>query len=107
MLIGHRFSWAAFLLGPVWLLFGGRWLLALLLLAWDVGVIAVGSAGYLSPGSSALAVLVMALLLGLEASELRRRALARRGKPVEAVASGANESDALAGLQIGVAEVRP
>jgi hypothetical protein len=72
------FSFWAFLLGPVWMLWHGLWLalLAYLVLAAIVAA-ALAWIGASGPVTVGVAVLI-ALLLGLEASTLRRLALARR-----------------------------
>jgi uncharacterized protein DUF2628 len=73
------FHWWAFLLSPLWLLRHRLWLefIAFLLLAggavfalWRLGV---------TPSAAFAALTLIALLIGLEASTLRRWKLARRG----------------------------
>lgn len=97
-LIGHRFSWAAFLFGPLWLASWGRWILAALMLLFDLGAILAAVLGFLSPVGALSACLVAAILLGLEAQELKRRHEARRGRPVLEVAIGSSAAEALARL---------
>jgi Protein of unknown function (DUF2628) len=73
------FSWSACILGPFWMLW--HWLLLVLLL-WVVVVIGVAVlARVLSValGSEATVILLLAVLVGFEASTLRRWTLLRRG----------------------------
>jgi hypothetical protein len=73
------FSWGAFLLGPIWMLWRGLWLV---LLSYVVLMAALEGAlrqlGVPLDGRMA-AFLLIALLLGLEGASLRRRTLRRRG----------------------------
>jgi hypothetical protein len=73
------FSFWAFLLGPIWMLWHGLWLV---LLGYCVLVIALGAALHVigaSFATSFIAGALLALLVGLEAATLRRVTLARCG----------------------------
>src|SRR5262245_30306492 len=73
------FSWPAFILGPLWMLFHR---LALVLLLWLVVVLVLGAVIRLfgvPSGTALLVFLLLALLIGLEASTLRSWTLKRRG----------------------------
>jgi hypothetical protein len=73
------FSWPAFILGPIWMLFHR---LALVLLLWLVVVLVLGAVIRLfgvPSGTALLVFLLLALLIGLEASTLRSWTLKRRG----------------------------
>ena len=77
--VRDRFSWAAFLFGPLWLLWRRLWLA---LVIYVVGVVALDiGLGVLGAGREArtLAAALVGLLLGFEAATLRRRSLVRRG----------------------------
>jgi hypothetical protein len=72
----------AFLLAPFWLI-GYRLWLALLLYAVVTAVVAVGLAALgASLGAQAIAAFCIALLIGFEASTIRRWTLTRRGWPM-------------------------
>jgi hypothetical protein len=77
--VRDRFSWGAFLLGPIWLAWRRLWL-ALLGYVVVAGLVA---AGLRLAGTGAnwrsLALALIGILLGLEAANLRRWALMRRG----------------------------
>ena len=73
------FHFWAFLLGPLWCLWHGLWLAALAFLALSFALIAIGSGFHLSTQMQILAQLVLAFLIGLEAGNLRRFGLRRRG----------------------------
>jgi hypothetical protein len=77
--VRDRFSWGAFLLGPIWLLWRRLWLG---LLGYVV-VVGLAAVGLRVAGAGAnwrtLAVALIGLLLGLEAANLRRWTLVRRG----------------------------
>lgn len=77
VVVPDRFSWLAFLLPPVFAIAHGLWLellafVVLVLLAAVLGPVIGGDAVILS-------YVVLALLIGFEASALRRAALSRRG----------------------------
>ena len=98
VLAPESFSWTAFLFGPVWLLAHRLWLWTL---AWIVAAVSFGAiASFLSgrvAGAALAACFVLAeALVGFEAAELRRSALARSGRPtVDVVAArGSNEAAA-------------
>jgi hypothetical protein len=75
----EKFSWPAFVFGPLWLLWNRLWLGFAFWLA-AAGLIAVAVAA-LHPGSfiEALAVMVLSLILAFEATELRRQKLVASG----------------------------
>jgi hypothetical protein len=73
------FSWPAFILGPIWMLFHR---LVLVLVLWLAVVLILGAVTRLlgvPSGTASLVFLLLALLIGLEASTLRSWTLKRRG----------------------------
>lgn len=88
------FSFWAFLFAPLWMLWHRMWLV---LLGYAVGLAAIDAALLLLGASrAALSVigLFISLLVGLEASTLRRLSLRRRGFRNVGVVSGADREDA-------------
>ena len=88
------FSFWAFLLAPLWMLWHRMWLVLL-----GYVVVVAGLEAALSVlGASAIAIsvvgLFIALLVGLEASTLRRLSLRRRGFRNVGIISGADREDA-------------
>jgi Protein of unknown function (DUF2628) len=73
------FHFWAFLLGPLWCLWRGLWLPALAILALGAVLAGIGLALQLPSETQILTQLVLALLVGLEAPDLRRFGLRRRG----------------------------
>ena len=75
----ERFNWAAFLFGPLWMIWRRLWLVLVIYLI-VLGLIEFGlqRLGIDSQARSAVYFLV-ALLVGLEAATLRRWTLVRRG----------------------------
>jgi hypothetical protein len=77
--IRDGFSWGAFLLTPLWLLYRRLWLdfigSAVLIAALQVGLRLAG----VGAGGRVLASTLIALLIGFEAASLRRWTLHRRG----------------------------
>ena len=88
------FSFWAFLVAPVWMLWHRMWLV----LAGYVAVVAVLESPMAAFGASRTAVsvvgLFIALLVGLEASTLRRFSLRRRGWSNAGIVSGDDLEDA-------------
>ncbi|MBI0434795.1 DUF2628 domain-containing protein [Roseomonas sp. KE0001] len=90
VLVPEGFSWLAALLPPLWFLMHRLWLVLLLWLALAV------LAAVLLPAAVTPYVLIAAqILIGLQAQDLRRWSLARRGLPVAAVVLGGDEEAAL------------
>ena len=91
-LVRDGFSWSAFAFTVLWFVRHRLWLAALLVL---VGLAALGFAGRalgLSPFAALVAVGLASLLIGMEASSLRRWTYGRRGKPArDAVIAGSQE----------------
>jgi len=72
------FSWSAFLFGPLWMLRHRLWL-ALIAYLVVVTVLGIGLKSSGAMGGAAIAVgLLLAILIGIEASSLRRWGLERR-----------------------------
>jgi len=91
VLVAERFSLGALLFGPVWLLFVGAWIPAVLLAcAWDAAVVVIPGA-WLGP-----VALGLAWFAGLAGGDLRRWSMARRGWRHAHVVVAAGEEDALA-----------
>ena len=88
------FSGKAFLFAPLWMLYHRMWLvLAGYVIAAVVLALALTAVGA-SDAIKALTVLVIEILLGLEASTLRRFSLRRRGWQNIGIVSGADLEDA-------------
>lgn len=85
LLVRDGFNWVAFFFSVLWMLWHRLWLAALLtaivLFAVSLGLEAIG----LGEGASLLVTLLVAVLIGLEGSTLRRWTYARRGMPVSDV----------------------
>jgi len=92
------FNWAAFFFSVLWMLWHRLWLAALASLVVLVAFSAALEALDIDAGAAALASLLVAILIGLEASSLRRWTYARRGRPVSDVVSAPDyeSADALA-----------
>ncbi len=88
------FHWWAFLLGPLWLLRHRLWLefIAVLLLAGGAAL-ALRRLG-VAPSAGFAALALIALLVGLEASTLRRWKLARRGYASRGIVVGDDRESA-------------
>jgi hypothetical protein len=88
LFVRDGFSFWAFLLAPLWMLWHGMWLVlvAYLVLAGGLlaGLLVVGA----SPAAVIVASLLISLLVGLEAGTLRRVTLRRRGWKEVGLVSG-------------------
>ena len=73
------FNWGAFLFGPLALLYRRLWLAAAAWMIVAAGLVFLGRALHLLPGTEVALFLLLAALTGLETSELRQRSLDRRG----------------------------
>lgn len=88
-LVPDGFSWAAFAFTALWFFYHRLWLAGLGVLLGLAAVAGLGRVLGLPPGAGLLISLLLALLIGLEASSLRRWTLARRGRPArDAVVAG-------------------
>lgn len=95
-LVPHRFAWAGFFFGPLWLLAQRLWFAAAAVFVLAALLIGAVKAGALSGGAGQAIWLLLALLIGLEGQEWRRRALIRRTAAIAGFAYGHDEADALA-----------
>ncbi len=86
--VREGFDWAAFWLGPLFLLYRGLWRASLAWLVAGLALFAVAVAFDLAAPSRLLLYVVLAVLTGLEAAEARRRALTRAGFIPAALLSG-------------------
>ena len=109
-LVRDGFTWWAFLVPPVWFLAHRHWLVSLgllvLLAGFWVGLRALG----LPSGVAIVLNGLLWLLVGLEASSLRRWDYARQGRPTVDVVFAANEAEAEAksfARWLGPAEATP
>ncbi|HEX6977751.1 MAG TPA: DUF2628 domain-containing protein [Alphaproteobacteria bacterium] len=94
VLVKDGFSWPAFFFSFVWSLWHGLWMFTLVII---VGTVALGLASELlaiDPVTEAAAGLGWSLLIGFEANDARRRALARRGFDMTGIVFGANVGEA-------------
>ncbi|WP_417667875.1 DUF2628 domain-containing protein [Roseibium sp.] len=90
--IPDRFSWGAFVITIVWLLWNRMWLVLLGYLAATLTLeLAAAFAGGIAPAIAALAVSV---LFGFEGNGLRRWTLERKGWRLMGLACGADQTEA-------------
>ena len=97
-LVPDGFSGAAFAFSVLWFLYHRLWIAAGAVLAGLCAVAGLGLALGLSPASGTAIAVLASLLIGLEASTLRRWTLARQGRPARdaVVAGSADEAEAKA-----------
>jgi hypothetical protein len=94
VLVKDGFVWPAFLFTALWFFFKRLWLAGLLVLLAVMGLSAATFALGVAPGAAFMAELLLALLIGLEASSLQRRTLARRGKPAAVIVTAGSRDEA-------------
>jgi hypothetical protein len=94
LFVRDGFSFSAFLVAPLWMLWHRMWLVlggyAIVVAALGLPMAAVGA----SPTAIAVVALFLSLLVGLEASTLRRLSLRRRGWTNVGIVSGEDLEDA-------------
>ncbi len=98
VLVPDGFSRPAFAFSVLWFLYHRLWLAALVV---GLGLAALAGAGFalgLSRSAGTLVTLLASVLIGLEASSLRRWTLARRGRPARDVIVARDEAEAEARL---------
>lgn len=86
--VPERFSWAALVFGPLWLIYHRVWRG---LIGWVIVASALAGLGqvlHLAPQHSALLSELLAVYLGFEGNNLLRAALERRNWPLVDVVSG-------------------
>jgi hypothetical protein len=88
------FSFWAFLLGPLWMLWHRMWIMLLVYVVLAGGLEAVAKGAGASSFAVSLIGLLISLLVGLEAGSLRRFTLDRRGWSNVGVVSGDDVEDA-------------
>src|SRR5436190_16566971 len=77
--VRDSFSWGACIFGPFWMLRHRLFLVLLLWIALAIAIAVVARVLSVPSGSGAAAILLLAVLIGFEASTLRRWTLWRRG----------------------------
>ncbi|MFI5010829.1 MAG: DUF2628 domain-containing protein [Hyphomicrobiales bacterium] len=92
--VREGFSVAAFLLSVLWCLWRGLWIPALLILVASGALLGIGRALDISPSAQMLAEFVLALLVGLEASNLWRSGLGRQGYVDAGVVAASDRAEA-------------
>ncbi|MBL8806655.1 MAG: DUF2628 domain-containing protein [Rhodospirillales bacterium] len=92
--VREGFNWAAAFFGILWALRHRMWGAAAGMLAYLVALFAAETYLPLDPVRVAVFDLAFAILVGFEANDLRRRALAARGYVEEGIASGAGLDEA-------------
>ena len=95
-LVAHRFTWAGFFFGPLWLLLHRLWGAAAVVLILGTALGAAVRMGALSGAAGEAIWLLVSILIGLEGQEWRRRAFIRRRAAIAGFAYGMDEADALA-----------
>ncbi|MBZ0161712.1 MAG: DUF2628 domain-containing protein [Notoacmeibacter sp.] len=93
LLVRDGFSFVAFIVPLLWLLWHRLWIEALVLLAVAAGIAAASTFGGLAGAEPFVSVLV-SLFIGLEGPNLRLRALARRGWREAGVVEAASRDEA-------------
>jgi len=88
------FSWPAFFFTALWALWLRLWLFALIVLASGFAVGMISEFLDLDPLTDAVVGLAWAVLVGYEANDARRRALASRDYDVEDIVLGQNLTQA-------------
>ncbi|MCJ2119584.1 DUF2628 domain-containing protein [Methylobacterium sp. J-001] len=94
VLVPDGFSWSAFAFTVLWFLFHRLWIAALIVLAGLLGLAALGHTLGLPPGIATIVTLLASVLIGLEASSLRRWTLSRRGWPTRDAVIAATPEEA-------------
>ncbi|WP_153771663.1 DUF2628 domain-containing protein [Labrenzia sp. CE80] len=90
--VADRFSWAAFVISIVWIIWHRMWLVLLGYLAITLALeVTAAFAGGIAPAVAAFAV---ALLFGFEANGLRRWTMERSGWRVLGLACGSDQTEA-------------
>lgn len=91
-LVRDGFSWGAFAFTVLWFLRHRLWIASLLVLAGLVALALAGRALGLSPVAAFIVTVLASLLIGMEASSLRRWTYGRQGRPArDAVIAGSQE----------------
>ncbi len=91
--VRDRFSFVAFVVPLLWLLWHRLWIESLLLLAVAIGIAVAGAYGGLATAEPAVSLLV-SLFIALEGPNLRIRALSRRGWREAGVVEADNRDEA-------------
>ncbi|HEX8665795.1 MAG TPA: DUF2628 domain-containing protein [Beijerinckiaceae bacterium] len=94
VLVRDGFSWGAFFFSFLWFFVHRLWLAGLIVLVAVVGLGAVLQVLRVGSNATFWAMVLLAVLVGLEANSLRRWTLQRRGRPAVAVVAGRDREEA-------------
>lgn len=86
--IREGFNWLAFFFTFLWALYHRLWLIALLLLAYNMALMSLGKAHFFSAAGIGILQLAMQVFVGFHAGDWQRQALARRGYIIADIATG-------------------
>ncbi len=89
------FAWPAFFFGPIWALWHGMWLTAIVVFALELAADLAGDAVGLHPLGATAVTTGVAIGVGMVANDLHRRALDRRGWVGEGLVAAAGRDAAL------------
>lgn len=93
-LVPDGFSWGAFAFSSLWFFYHRLWLAGIGVLAGFAAAAALGHLLGLAPGAGFVIALLLSVLVGFEASSLRRWTLARRGRPARDAVVARDAEDA-------------
>jgi len=93
--VKEGFCWPAFVFGAFWAFWHRMWITGLLLAVFALVVTATDGMAGAGAVAAVIVEVAVSLLIGLEANDWRRRALARRGFEEVAVVCGRRETDAM------------
>ncbi len=92
--VREGFSWAAFLLTPLWCIFRRCWLALVVWLGVGGSILLAGRYFAIAPEAIAAALVIMPIFFALEAAQFRRRSLERRGYRFADTVSGHGRDEA-------------
>lgn len=92
--VREGFGWAAFIFGPLWLLWNRLWLGLLIWLVAELCIIALGAFALTDGSATVWLGLLLQLAFGFEAAQIMRGSLRRRGYRLVDVVHGHRLADA-------------
>ena len=93
-LVEEGFCWPAFFVPVLWLLAKRMWIVAIIALAWFIGLAVVAEQWHVPEYAAPLGTLALSVVMGFEGKRLYRWSLKRRGYRFIGLTAGADRAEA-------------
>lgn len=94
ILVKDGFSWPAFLVPFIWLLYNRMWIVLVIYVAAEIALAAIAAGLHLPDGLTMVMSLALSAIIGFQGNDFHRWSLERRRYKQQSIVAGANLSEA-------------